>query len=248
MPLWLNSRGLTTGPIPYLGGAYEISVDLISHQVGCTSSWGSSGHCDLASMSVAEFVRRLFEVLSKAGINVTINLKPQEIADPIPFDQDTKPRRYDPTLVNAWWRILLSTQRVMQFFHGRFRGKTQPIGLVWGTLDIREVRYNGKPASPGEKADYIRRNAMNEELIELGWWAGSAAYPKPAFYSFTYPQPPGIERSKVSPAVRDGILKWASSSLITTICVNRKTLTAIYCRSFSRRIKPVRSWQVGTQT
>ena len=136
----------------------------------------------------------------------------------------------------------------MQFFHGRFRGKTQPIGLVWGTLDIREVRYNGKPASPGEKADYIRRNAMNEELIELGWWAGSAAYPKPAFYSFTYPQPPGIERSKVSPAVRDGILKWASSSLITTICVNRKTLTAIYCRSFSRRIKPVRSWQVGTQT
>ena len=102
MPLWLNSRGLTTGPIPYLGGAYEISVDLISHQVGCTSSWGSSGHCDLASMSVAEFVRPLFEVLSKAGINVTINLKPQEVADPIPFDQDTKPRRYDPTLVNAW--------------------------------------------------------------------------------------------------------------------------------------------------
>ena len=62
------------------------------------------------------------------------------------------------------------------------------------------TRYNGKPASPGEKADYIRRNAMNEELIEVGWWSGIAAYPKPAFYSFTYPQPKGIEHTKVSPA------------------------------------------------
>ena len=89
---------------------------------------------------------------------------------------------------------------MMQVFHGRFKGKTQPIGLMWGTLDIRDVRYNGKPTSPGEKADYIRRNAMNEELIEVGWWSGSAAYPKPAFYSFTYPQPQEIERAKVSPA------------------------------------------------
>lgn len=200
VPLWLSSRGLITGPIPYFGGAYEVTVDLISHQVGCTTSWESSGHCDLASMSVAEFVAHLFEVLRAAGVDVTINLNPQEVADPIPFDQDTQPRPYDQTMVNAWWRILLSTQRVMQVFHGRFRGKTQPIGLMWGTLDIREVRYNGKPASPGEKADYIRRNAMNEELIEVGWWSGSAAYPNPAFYSFTYPQPNGIEQSKVSPA------------------------------------------------
>ncbi len=94
VPLWLSSRGLTTGPIPYSGGAYEISVDLISHQVECMTSWGSSGHCDLASMSVAEFVVQLFDVLDSAGINVTINLKPQEVADPISFDQDTQPRPY----------------------------------------------------------------------------------------------------------------------------------------------------------
>jgi hypothetical protein len=151
-------------------------------------------------MSVAQFVKQLFAMLRQAGINASINLKPQEVANAIPFDQDTQPRPYNPALVNAWWRILLSTQRVMQIFHGRFQGKTQPIGLMWGTLDIRDVRYNGKPASPGEKADYIRRNAMNEELIEVGWWSGSDAYPKPAFYSFTYPQPKEIELAKVDPA------------------------------------------------
>lgn len=151
-------------------------------------------------MSVAKFVEQIFDILSKAGIKASINLKPQEVPNAIPFDRDTLPRPYDAALVNAWWRILLSTQRVMQIFRGRFKGKTQPIGLMWGTLDIRDVRYNGKPALPGEKADYIRRNAMNEELIEMGWWSGSAAYPKPAFYSFTYPQPKEIEHAKVCPA------------------------------------------------
>ncbi len=54
VPLWLSSPGLTTGPIPYSGGAYEVTADLISHQVECTTSWGDSGHCNLAIMSVAE--------------------------------------------------------------------------------------------------------------------------------------------------------------------------------------------------
>jgi len=200
VPLWVNSRGLTTGPIPYSGGAYEVSIDFISHQVGCATSWGSSGRIDLAAMSVAKFVEKLFDMLREAGVDVSINLKPQEIPNPIPFDQDTQPRLYEAALANAWWRILLSTQRVMQVARGRFTGKMQPVGLMWGTLDIRDARYNGKAAAPGDKADYIRRNAMNEELIEVGWWSGSVAYPKPAFYSFTYPQPKDINYAMISPA------------------------------------------------
>lgn len=150
-------------------------------------------------MSVAELTSQLFGLLHQAQIKVSINLKPQEVPNPIPFDHDLEQRPYEPALVNAWWRILLSTQRVMQRFQGRFQGKTQPIGLMWGTLDIRDVRYNGRPASPGAKADYIRRNAMNQELVEVGWWSGSAAYPKPAFYAFTYPQPEGIASAGISP-------------------------------------------------
>jgi Family of unknown function (DUF5996) len=199
LPLWLNARGLTTGPMPYAGGAYEVIADLISHRVGCVTSWGFSGQFEWGPMSVAEFVGSLFDLLRNAAVTVSINLKPQEVPNAISFDQDTQRRPYDPALVSRWWRILLSTQRVMQVFHGRFKGKTQPIGLMWGTLDIRDVRYNGKPASPGAEADYIRRNAMNEELIEVGWWSGNPAYPKPAFYSFTYPQPEGIENATVSP-------------------------------------------------
>ena len=76
VPLWLSSPGLTTGPIPYSGGAYEVTADLISHQVECTTSWGDSGHCNLAIMSVAEFVSQLFDALHMAGVNVSINVLP----------------------------------------------------------------------------------------------------------------------------------------------------------------------------
>lgn len=198
--MWLSARGLTTGPIDHAGGAFEVTTDLISHELICTTSWGHSERFKLGSMSVAEFVGRLFDLLQKMGVDASITLKPREVANPIPFDQDKESRPYEPAMANSWWRIMLSTQRVMRAFRAGFQGKTQPIGLMWGTLDIRDVLFNGKPAPAAPNADYIRRNAMNAELIEMGWWAGNPAYPKPAFYSFTYPQPAGIENAKVNPA------------------------------------------------
>ena len=199
VPLWLSARGLTAGPIPYADGVYEVRTDFISHQVQWLTSSGTSGQLSLGPTSVAALVDTLLEQLRHAGINVSINLKPQEVPNPIPFNEDREQRPYDRDLVNTWWRILLSAQRVLQVFQGRFTGKTQPIGLMWGTMDIRAAFYNGKPASPGANTDYIRRNAMNAELIEMGWWSGNSSYSKPAFYSFAYPQPQGIENAKVRP-------------------------------------------------
>jgi hypothetical protein len=200
VPLWLSARGLTTGPIPYTGGAYEVRADLISHEVQWLTSSDASGQLPLGPTSVATFVDTFLGQLRQVGIEPSITLMPQEVPNPIPFNKDKEQRPYDRGLVNTWWHILLSVQRALQVFQGRFTGKTQPIGLMWGTLDIRAVFYNGKPASPAANTGFIRRNAMNAELIEMGWWSGDASYPRPAFYSFTYPQPQGIEKMKVGPA------------------------------------------------
>lgn len=199
VPLWLNARGLTTGPIPYADGAYEVRADFISHEIQWLTSSGASGRLPLGPASVATAVDTFLGQLRNAGIDVSITLMPQEVPDPIPFNEDKEPRPYERDMVNGWWRILLSVQRVMQRFQGRFTGKTQPIGLMWGTLDIRVPFYSGKPAPIGDNTDYIRRNSMNAELMEMGWWSGDPSYPKPAFYSFTYPQPKGIEKAKVGP-------------------------------------------------
>jgi hypothetical protein len=204
VPLWLNARGLTTGLIPYAGSVYEVRADFISHEMQWLTSSGVSGQLPLGPTSVAALVDTFLDQLRRAGIDASITLMPQEVSNPIPFDEDKEPRPYDRDLVDAWWRILLSTQRVLQVFQGRFMGKTQPIGLMWGTFDIRVAIYNGKPALPGANTGYIRRNAMNAELMEMGWWPGDAFYSKPAFYSFTYPQPQGIENAKIGP----GAARW----------------------------------------
>lgn len=200
VPLWLTARGVTTGPISYANGVYEVRVDLVAHEVQWLTSAGATGSFPLGPTSVADCVATLLDGLRGAGVDAAITLTPQEIADPIRFDADTAPRPYDRDQVEAWWRILLNTQRVMEKFQGRFIGKTQPIGLMWGTFDIRLALYNGKPASPAATDDYIRRNAMNAELFEAGWWPGDATYTKPAFYAFTYPQPPQIEHAAIGPS------------------------------------------------
>lgn len=204
MPLWLSASGLTTGPIPYGGGVYEVRMDFMSHEVQWLTSSGAAGRLPLAPTSVATFVDSLLGQLRHVGIDAAINPMPQEVPNPIPFDEDTQQRPYDRDLVDAWWRILLDSQRVLRVFQGRFTGKTQPIGLMWGTFDIRAAFYSGRPASPAANSGFIRRNAMNAELMEMGWWPGDPSCPKPAFYAFTYPQPAGIENAKVDP----GAARW----------------------------------------
>src|ERR1700675_1672649 len=76
--LYVNTRGLTTSPIPYQGRAFEIQFDFIRHRLELRTSDGSEGVLALSPKSVAAFYRELFSVLHAAGIDVQINTKPQE--------------------------------------------------------------------------------------------------------------------------------------------------------------------------
>ena len=132
---------------------------------------------------------------------MTINLMPQEIPNPISFDKDNDVRQYNFDLANRWWRILLSSYNVMQRYHSHFLGISPSIGLMWGTLDLRDARYKGsRIPTEGINSGYIRRNAMNDAQVEVGWCSGNEQYPQPAYFSFLYPQPKDIELVKVKPA------------------------------------------------
>lgn len=198
--LWLTSSGLTTGPIPYGLGSFTVDIDLIGHHIVCVTSWGRAGGFELKPMSVAQFTKALLDTLRNVGVDTAINPIPQEIPNPIPFHEDIDLRAYDSKLANAWWRIMLGSYQVMERYHARFNGKTPPIGFMWGTFDLRDARYNGpKIPTTGPNSGFLRRNAMDEAQIEAGWWSGTDAYQKPAYYSFTYPQPEGIEKATIVP-------------------------------------------------
>lgn len=198
--LWLTTTGLTTGLIPFGLGFFSVDWDCIHHQIICTTSWGRREHFLIRSMSVAEFTHTLFKTLHNIGIDLAINQKPQEISNPIPFNEDTATCPYEGELVNTWWQIMLSTHKVLERYHARFTGRSPPIGLMWGTLDLRDARYKGiHVPTTGENAGFIRRNAMDDAQVEAGWWAGNELYSRPAFFSFIYPQPKDIEKAKIEP-------------------------------------------------
>ena len=195
--LWVTSRGVTTGPIPNGDGTFAVGLDLVDHRVDVSSSWGAASGFGLSACSVADVYRQVFAALADVEVNAAIDPTPQEVPSPVPCDEDTEYRPYDPDLANAWWRALVSSEQVMRRYHARYWGPTAPIGLMWGTLDLRDIRLNGPRIEPGPDVGYIRRNAMDRAQIECGWWAGSETYPRPAYFSFTVPQPEGIEKAEL---------------------------------------------------
>jgi hypothetical protein len=202
--LYVTSRGLTTSPIPYGSYTFEILFDFIDHQLLIDKSDGARRTIPLKPQSVAEFYRTVMKTLSDLELPVTINTTPNEIENPIPFDQDEEHRSYDREYANRFWRVLVQSDRVFKEFRSRFCGKCSPVHFFWGSFDLAVTRFSGRPAPPHPGGvphlpDEITREAYSQEVSSLGFWPGNAAAPTPLFYSYAYPEPPGFAQAKIRP-------------------------------------------------
>jgi hypothetical protein len=196
--LYVNSRGLTTGPMPYQDGLLEIDFNFQDHVLQICSSEGVTIARPLKAESVANFYHGVFEALASLGITVAINTKPQEVADPVPFDRDEAHHSYDPEYANRFWRILQSSAKVMEQFRAKFIGKCSPVHFFWGSFDLACTRFSGRRAPPRKGA--ISGPAYSHEVCSAGFWPGGGAVDGPAYYSYTIPKPAGIEKAVVQPS------------------------------------------------
>jgi hypothetical protein len=202
---YLTARGLTTSPIPHGLHTFEINFDFIDHKLRIRKSDGQLRAIELRPQSVADFYGRVMAALEEMGLSVKINLLPNEIQDPVPFDRDEQHRSYDPEYGNRFWRVLVQTDRIFKEFRSRFCGKCSPVHFFWGSFDLAVTRFSGRAAPPHPGGvphlpDEIAREAYSQEVSSLGFWPGNAAMPTPVFYSYAYPEPPGFAESKVQPA------------------------------------------------
>ena len=195
--LYVNTRGLTTSPIPYQGRVFRLQFDFIEHRLKLHSSAGEKNAIVLASKSVAAFYRELFSMLRAAGIEVSINPKPQEVPDPIPLDRDETHASYQPEYANRLWRILVSTDLVFKQFRAQFVGKSSPVHFFWGSFDLCTTRFNGKKAPP--RKGIITSEAYSHECSSVGWWPGGGEFKSPAFYAYLAPEPAGYSARKLRP-------------------------------------------------
>lgn len=202
--LQVTSRGLTTGPIPHGDRDFQVELDFIDHALRATVSDGARAEIALQPMPVAVFYRLLMAQLDDLGVPVSIHGSPNEVTEPIPFARDEVHGAYDPGYVNRFFRALASSARVLQDFRGEFIGKCSPVHFFWGGFDLAVTRFSGRraPLHPGgvtNLPDWITREAYSHEVSSAGFWPGGERYPHPMFYSYAYPQPPGIADGKVEP-------------------------------------------------
>ena len=202
--LYLTSRGLTTSPIPHASDTFEIYFDFIDHNLRILKSDGSHRAIEQKPRSVADFYSAVMATLDELQLPVTINTTPNEIQNPIPFDQDEQHRSYDREYANRFWRALVQSDRVFKQFRSRFCGKCSPVHFFWGSFDLAVTRFSGRPAPqhPGgvpHLPDAVTREAYSQEVSSLGFWPGNDAFPTPIYYSYAYPEPLGFSEAKIQP-------------------------------------------------
>jgi hypothetical protein len=197
--LYLTARGLTTSPIPYADGAFEITFDFIAHQLVIETSDGRTRAVALVPQTVADFYSQTMRALADLRIDVRIWPVPSEVPAPIRFDLDRQHASYDPDAAQAWWRIQLRIADALNEFRARFIGKSSPVHFWWGGFDLAATRFSGRRAPARPNADAITREGYSHEVISAGFWPGAGAVP-PSFYAYAAPEPDGFKTAKVQPA------------------------------------------------
>ncbi len=198
--LHLTARGLTSGTIPWKDGVFAVDFDFIDHNLHIRASDGAVKSLPLLPRSVADFYGEFMAGLRALGIEVSINTTPSELEQPIPFEQDTTHAAYDPEYVTRCWRILLQSATVFERYRSSFAGKSSPVHFFWGGFDLSATRFSGKRAQPPKGAGRIMRFSEDQENIAVGFWPGGGKVQGPAFYAYTYPEPPGYKTAAVRPS------------------------------------------------
>jgi hypothetical protein len=203
VPLYVTARGLTTSLMWSADGrGFQIDFDFVDHQLEITVSDGNRRRVALAPRSVADFYHEVVGRLADLDLDTAIWTMPVEIEGAVPFDSDDEHRSYDSHQVESFWRLLINSTHVLNEFRTTFVGKSSPVHLFWGGLDLATTRFSGRPA-PRHVAGaphcgpHVMEEAYSQEVSSFGYWPGGAE--EGFFYSYAYPEPEGYRDYPVSP-------------------------------------------------
>src|SRR4030081_1881718 len=200
VPLYIDARGLTTSPIPYGKDVFEIRFYFIDHKLIVDRCDGRRKVLTLEPRTVADFYSEFMSTLRSLDLDIAIYAKPVEVADPIPFAEDTLYRAYDADAAYRLWRIVTSCDSVFKQFRARYVGKSSPVHFFWGSFDLAVTRFSGRRAPERPGADAITREGYSQEVINAGLWPGGGGVAAAPVYGDAAPEPAGFKEVRVGPA------------------------------------------------
>lgn len=195
-PLYVDVRGLTTGPIHRGETTFQITIDLVDHELVIQTIDGRSRKFALADgLSVADFAARLHAALADLGVDVAIQEQPFGMTITTPFDQDTEHASWDRDAVERFHRALDWSAAVFAEFSGWFAGKSSPVQLMWQSFDLSLTRFSGRPGLT-RASDLVNLEAYSQEVILFGFWMGDEhTHPDASYYAFMVPEPKGLREA-----------------------------------------------------
>ncbi|HSA51523.1 MAG TPA: DUF5996 family protein [Yinghuangia sp.] len=236
--LSVDPRGLTTRRLYANGIFFDIAFDFIDHRLVVRTDRGETRTFALdGGVSVAAFDRSLHETLAGLGVDVPLLEHPFGIPHlDTPFPEDTEHAAYQREYVERYWRALGWSADVFQEFMGWFTGKASPVHVFWHSFDLATTRFSGKRAAPRADADPVTAEAYTHEVVSFGWWPGDPEVRRPAYYSYTAPQPEGLAEQPLSPPqatwVNDGGMAVLPYDVVRTDEDPRTTLLAFLQTAF----------------
>jgi len=202
--LQVTVRGLKTRLVPDAGGI-EAGFDFHDHCLFVRHADGRTASFPLEAASVADFYGRFCEAVAQVGGTPEFDRLPNELPDPVRFDEDRQPRPYDADAVSRFHRALLTIALALEKFRTSFLGKASPVHFFWGSFDLGASRFSGRraPLHPGgipHLPDAVTREAYSHEVLSTGFWpGGGGVVNEPAFYAYAYPEPDGFRSARVEP-------------------------------------------------
>ena len=204
LTLYVTPNGLTTGTVYQGTNRFDIEFDFHHHVLIIRTGAGEHRKVDLKPRTVASFYEELTKHLHDLGFRVKINEMPNEVENPIRFQDDIVHKSYNPDAAARFSQVLNHTTRVFTDFRARYLGKCSPVHFFWGSFDLAVTRFSGRraPAHPGGipgLPDWITREAYSHEVYSCGFWPGGPASPAPTFYAYAYPVPDGLGEASITP-------------------------------------------------
>ena len=199
--LRVTARGWETLPLsaPDGAGALVVALDLHAHEAVIEHSDGRAQRVPLTpNRPVGEVTRGVLEAVRSLGGDVAIDPTPQEVSWSVPLDEDDQHSEYDAARVAVYFAAATQAALALAEFRAPYRGRSTPVNAWWGSFDLAVGLFSGLPAVP-PSADFIPRNAMDAQEVEIGWWPGDARYPSAAFYAYAHPAPDGFETATLTP-------------------------------------------------
>ncbi len=177
--LQVSANGLTTTPIPAGQFTFDMTLDLIRHELAISTSRGDRWHRPLQGQSANQFCKEGLALLAYLGVEPDIDHS---------LFTDTTAGRYDASAVESYFQALTQIDTVFKQFKGELREETGPVQFWPHHMDLALLWYSGRLVPGVDPAD--EENA--DEQMNFGFSPGDGGISDPYIYATAYPTPNGL--------------------------------------------------------